>query len=177
MKIITAMTSTFVLTFTLISAVNAGGHLRFSGATQNASGGITAARGGAAAGANGGRFARGGAVTTDGQGNATGGSAQAFRGPNGAYGGRAGGFNKSSDGSVTHQSGGAVYGQYGSATTAGSFQRNADGTYSGNRSTSAQIDDKGSYEGNTSVQNGELYHQGTCYNVNGDPVNCNAALQ
>jgi hypothetical protein len=177
MKNSTAMTTILALTFTLVSAVDAGGHLRFSGATQNNSGGTTAARGGAVAGANGGRFARGGGMTTDGQGNATGGSAQAFKGPNGAYGGRAGGFNKSSDGSMTHQSGAAAYGQYGSATTAGSFQRDADGNFSGNRSTSAQVDDKGSYEGNTNVQNGQLSHQGNCYNVNGDPVNCNAAIQ
>ena len=172
-----ATLTTLLFTLSCVSAVEAGGRFKFSGASANSAGGTTAVRGGGMAGANGGRFARGGAVSTDGQGNAVGGSAQAFQGPNGAYGGRAGGFSKSADGSVTHESGGAMVGQYGSASSSGSFQRNADGTYSGGRSTSAQIDDVGSYEGSTTYQNGQLSHQGTCYNASGAVVNCNSAIQ
>ena len=98
-----------ILLFTLscVSAVEAGGRFKFSGASANSARGTTAVRSG------------------------------------------------------------AMVGQYGSASSSGSFQRNVDGTYSGGRTTSAQIEDIGSYEGSTTYQNGQLSHQGTCYNASG----------
>jgi hypothetical protein len=141
------------------------------GARANAAGGVTAGGFRGVQGAQGGAF-RGGARATDGQGNAAGFRAAGFQGPNGAAGARAGKWSRSADGSVQHESGGAVSGARGSAQSQGSFAKSSDGTYSGSRDTSAESKSGATYDGSTTVSNGSVEHSGTCTDPNGNVVPC-----
>jgi hypothetical protein len=140
-------------------------------ARANAAGGVTGGSFRGVKGAQGGAF-RGGAHVTDGQGNAAGARAAGFQGPNGAMGARAGKWSRSADGSVQHESGGAVSGAKGSAQSQGSFAKSSDGTYSGSRETSADSKSGYGYDGSTTVSNGSVDHSGTCTDPNGNTVPC-----
>lgn len=117
---------------------------RIRGARVNNAGGVTAGQAyntGQRAGARG--------VITDGQGNGAAGSASCAAGAAGRA-CRAGVTTRTADGAVNHQSGAVVEGANGgTAATQGGFTRNADGTYSGGRTTSAS-GDRGSYNAETS---------------------------
>ena len=140
-------------------------------ARANAAGGGTGGGFRGVQGAQGGAF-RGGAHATDGQGNAAGFRAAGFQGPNGAQGARAGRWSRSADGTVQHQSAGAMSGARGSVQSQGSFAKSSDGTYSGSRETTAESKSGYGYEGSTTVSNGSVEHSGTCTDPSGNAVPC-----
>lgn len=153
---------------------HADGFAKGRGAHTNPAGGVTGKFAAAVKGPNGGKAGRAHGFATDGQGNAVGGSAAAFKTPGGAKGVRAGMTMRSADGAVHHQSGGMVSGANGSASSYGGFTKNADGTVSGSRSTSAQSKtSKASYQGNTSYSSSDgVRHSSSCTNASGDMVTC-----
>jgi hypothetical protein len=141
-------------------------------ARKNAAGGVTAGQGRAVQGENGG-FVGGRGFASDGEGNAAGASGQAFKGPNGAAGARAGKWSRSSDGSVDHQSGGAVTGAAGSASTSGSASRDAAGNTTASRNTQATSNTGATYDGSTTYESGSgASHSGTCTDSAGNVVAC-----
>jgi hypothetical protein len=139
----------------------------------NQAGGVTGSAAHALRGPNGGAAMGSHGFTTDGQGNAAGGSAQAFRGPGGAMGARAGSWTRSADGTLQHQSGGAISGAQGTASTYGSMTKGADGSLSGSRNTAVQANSGAGYQGETSYEKGSgITHTGTCTNAAGTVVPC-----
>lgn len=127
-----------------IPAAEAAGRVAGRATVANPNGGVTSVGGAAVKGPNGGAGVRGRAVTTDGQGNAKWGQGAAVKGPNG-----------------------------GQAATAGSGQRNADGTYSGQRATQATDANGNTYTGSTTYnsQTG-VVRQATCTNASGAVIPC-----
>jgi hypothetical protein len=140
-------------------------HGRF--AHRNANGGITAGHGTAVRGANGGYARRGRVTTTNGHGQGATASGGSFRTANGAEGSRHG-STQWNDGNVTHQGTEQASGPRGSIQSSGSSQRNADGQFSGSRSTTATGANGGTYQGNTTFQNGSATHTTDATNKNGD---------
>ncbi|MCJ2185030.1 hypothetical protein MTR62_20420, partial [Novosphingobium sp. 1949] len=64
-------------------------------------------------------------------------------------------------------------GARGSASSQGGFTRSADGTTSGSRTSNATNAATGnSYSGQTTVQNGQVSHTGTCSNASGEAIPC-----
>lgn len=122
-----------LIAFTGVAEAGGRGHATW----QNKAGGTTTVNGGAHQGPNGGRVARGRVTKTDGQGNATTASGGAFKGPNGATGVRRGSTTVDANGNATHQGSFAAQGANGSVQSQGGTTRNADGTYSGGRTTTA----------------------------------------
>lgn len=139
----------------------------------NQAGGVTGSAMRGVKGPNGGAAVGGRGVATDGQGNAAGGSGQAVKGPGGAMGARAGTWSRSADGSMQHQSGGAVSGAQGTASSSGSMSKGADGTVGGSRTTNAQANSGATYDGETTYdKDSGVTHSGTCTNAAGEVVAC-----
>lgn len=111
----------------------------------NGEGGEAAGAAHAFKGPNGGAYVGGHVVATDGHGDAGAASAEAVRGPNGGKAARAGKTTRQADGSLTHQSGFKASDAKGTAQSSGGFARNADGTASDTRTTSAAGTAGGSY--------------------------------
>jgi hypothetical protein len=157
-----------------LSDAHAEGFARGRSVHSNPAGGVSGKFASGFKGPNGGMAGRTHGFATDGQGNAAGGSASGFQTPSGAKGFRAGMTTRSADGAVHHQSGGAVSGANGSASSYGSFSKNADGTMSGSRSTTAQSKTSGaSYQGNTTYNSTDgVQHTSSCTNATGDMVTC-----
>ena len=84
---------------------------------------------------------------------------------------RAGSTTWSADGGAQHQSGAQWNGQNGSGSSEGGFVRNADGTVSGGRQTSATGAQGGSYSADTSYANGSLSRDVDATGRNGNSVN------
>lgn len=131
-------------------------------------GGVAAGKAVGYSDANGAAGVRGHGVITDGNGNVRTVSGAGSSTANGGKYGRAGTTSVGANGAVSHRSGGAVQGPNGSAATAGTFTRNPDGTYSGQRSTGAHGADGGNYSGNTSYANGSGSHTANATAKNGD---------
>lgn len=157
-----------------IGGAYAEGFARGRSVHTNPAGGVSGKFATGVKGPNGGMAGRAHDFATDGEGNAAGGSASGFKTPGGAKGFRAGMTTRSADGTVNHQSGGAVSGTNGSASSYGSFSKNADGTASGSRSTTAQSKtSEASYQGNTTYNSSDgVQHSGTCTNAAGESVTC-----
>jgi hypothetical protein len=128
----------------------------------------------AGAGPNGGAYARGrGAVQND-NGSVTSASGAVARGPNGGRGARASTTTVNPDGSATHQGGFVAEGAQGSVASSGSAARNADGTYSGARSTQATSATTGAtYKGSTSYDSTTgVTRTATCTDAAGAAIVC-----
>jgi hypothetical protein len=171
--------SSFLLAGCLVmgqSDSHAGGFARGHSVHTNGAGGVSGKFAAGVKGPNGGMAGHTRGFATDGQGNAVGGSAAAFKTPGGAKGFRAGMTTRSADGTVRRQSGGAVSGVNGTASSYGGFTKNADGTTSGSRSTTVQSkNSEASYQGNTSYSSTDgLQHTSTCADAEGDLGTCSA---
>lgn len=132
-----------LITAALIVSVALPGHAQaVRGWRENATGGVTAG----AAHDTFGRYGRSvgeSGIVTNGDGAAIGGSRGCGRTYAGGEGCRAGGFARGEDGSLAHESGGAVHGAFGGAgSTYGSFTRDADGYASGQRDSELNIGDR-----------------------------------
>jgi hypothetical protein len=155
-------------------AANADGFVKGRRMHTNPTGGVTGNFAAGMKGPNGGMAGRIHGFATDGQGNTAGGGAAAFKTPEGAKGVHAGMTTRSAEGAVHHQSGGAVSGTNGSASSSGGFTKTADGMVSGSRSTSVQSkNSEASYQGNiTYSASGGVHHAATCTDTEGDMVTC-----
>jgi len=143
------------------------------GHRQNADGGVTGGAAHAGTTPNGGQYASGLRYRTDGAGNGSVVSGGAVQGPDGGRGARAGYTTRSADGSVAHQSGFNASGANGSVQSSGSYNRNADGSASGSRDTTATNAAGATYQGNTTYNKGDgVSHTSTCTNAAGAVVPC-----
>lgn len=145
------------------SASAAQGHVRARGA-----------HGVVAAGSyNGNSYIRGRGHTTNADGSVTAASGGAFRLNNGATGVRGSTTTVNPDGSATHQGGFATQGPRGSAESTGSATRNADGTYSGSRSTDVEAANGNGYSGSTTYDSSTgVSHSGSCHDATGATIAC-----
>ena len=163
-KILTAIAATLALT---------------AAATADARQGSFKARGpnGVVAGKTGpnGTVVRGRGRVQNADGSVTQRSGGAFQGTNGSSGKRASSTTVSPDGSVSRSGEAYVSGTNGSASSAGAFQRDADGNWSGSRSTTATNNNTGnSYSGSTAINpaTGKPVHSGTCTDASGAVIPC-----
>jgi hypothetical protein len=168
-KLLLATAATLSL-FAFANVAEAGA--RGGAAWQNKDGGTTAVRGAARQGPYGGTAARGRVTKTDGEGNAATASGGAFKGPNGASGARGGSTTVDANGNATRRGGFAAQGARGSVQSEGGTTRNADGTYSGGRSTTAtgvngSVTSKGSWNSTDGYS-----RDVTCKNAAGAAVAC-----
>lgn len=138
------------------------------GAVNTADGGIAAGKAVRYSGTNGAAGVHGHAIVTDGNGNVKAISGAAGHTVNGGTYGRAGATTANAAGTVTHRAGAAAQGPRGSAKTSSSFTRSADGTYNGQRSTSAQGANGSNYSATTSYANGSGTHATNVTAKNGD---------
>ncbi|KAF1710113.1 hypothetical protein [Pseudoxanthomonas sacheonensis] len=141
-------------------------------AVSNVEGVRNASTSASASGANG-SYARGRNVQSDGQGNASGWRNASVSGANGGSASSQGSFYRNADGSAGRQgSATATSANGGTASTSGGFTKNPDGTYSGGRETSATGANGNSYNGSTAYENGSITHTGTCTNAAGEVIAC-----
>jgi hypothetical protein len=154
-KLLGAVAAIATLAVALPTSADAAGRFVARGARVNADGGVTGGvvRGHANARS---RAIRAHSIKTDGQGDRTVRSAACAEGAAGVA-CRAGKTTWQADGAVQHQSGAQWRGANGgSGSTAGSFTRNADGSYSGERNTAAS-GSRGTYKGTTTVNSASGY--------------------
>lgn len=114
------------------------------------------------------------AVHTDGSGNGVGGSVKGVRGPRGTKAGYGGYTKKNADGSITHKSGsGLSTKKFGMKNTT-SIDKTATGELSATHGTEVQGKQTGrGYEGSTNYTKGEgASHSGSCYDKNGNAIEC-----
>jgi hypothetical protein len=127
-----------------------------------------------ASGPNGGAI-RGRGAIQNADGSVTAGSGGAFRTAAGGKGYRASTTTVNPDGSANRRSSAAASGLRGSGSTSSNVTRNADGTYSGGRSTTATRAATGnSYDGSTKIDpaTGKPVHTATCTNATGAVIAC-----
>jgi hypothetical protein len=126
------------------------------------------------AGPNGGTI-RGRQTVQNADGSVTTASGRAFRTANGGKGYRAGTTTVNPDGSANRRSSAAANGPRGSAATSSNVTRNADGSYSGGRSTTATRASTGNtYNGSTQIDpaTGKPVRTATCTNASGAVIAC-----
>jgi hypothetical protein len=102
-------------------------------------------------------------------------SGRAFRTANGGKGYRSGTTTVNPDGSANRRSAAAASGPRGSAATSSNVTRNADGSYSGGRSTTATNNATGNtYNGSTQIDpaTGKPVRTATCTNASGAVIAC-----
>lgn len=162
----------------IIAAVAATAALASAAAVEARQGSIRA-RGpnGVFAGAAGpnGAVVRGGTTVQNPDGSVTRRFGGAFRGANGSAGRAGGSTTVAPDGSVYRTTQGSIDGPRGSASTSSNFQRSADGTWSGGRSTTATSSATGkTYTGSTAIDpaTGKPVHSGTCTDAAGATIPC-----
>jgi hypothetical protein len=127
----------------------------------------------AGAGPNGGAVVRGRGAVQNEDGSVTAGSAGAVRTPSGGRAARASTTTANPDGSATRRGGFAAEGANGSVASSGSATRNADGTASGSRSTSATNAAGGTYQGTTTYDSATGITRTTvCTDPSGATVAC-----
>lgn len=128
----------------------------------------------AAGSVNGTSWARGRTARTDSDGSTTGISGGGFRGANGSSGARASTTTVNPDGSATRRGGFAAQGPRGSAASEGNATRNADGTYSGSRNSTATSAATGnSYNGATTYDTANgVSRTNTCTTAGGATIAC-----
>ena len=127
----------------------------------------------AAAGSAGGNTWARGRKTTTTDGSTTIGSGGAFKGANGSTGARASLATVNSDGSASRAGSAGVTGARGSAGSQGSATRNADGTYSGTRTSKATNAATGnSYNGTTTYDQNGVNRTATCTDSSGATIAC-----
>jgi hypothetical protein len=117
--------------------------------------------------------ARGAKKNADG--SVTTGRAGGFKTANGAEGGRASTTTVNPDGSANRRSQRGASGDAGSYQSSSDVTRNADGSYSGGRSTTATNNDTGTtYNGSTQIDpaTGQPVRSATCTNANGEVIAC-----
>lgn len=168
-----AATAALSLTVLAIDTAHAGGFRVHGGGTAVTSQGAVSGRGAAVRGPNGGGMVRGGGTAVDSQGNFVSGHGGAFN-TGTARGARAGTTTGTVGSGVRHQSGMAVQGTQGTATSSGSFSTDGAGGASGSRNTSVQSSSSNaSYQGSTNYAKGSgVSHTSTCTNAAGDTVSC-----
>ena len=130
---------------TAVKGPNGGGGVRTHGVRQNADGSVTRASGGA------------------------------WRTPNGGTSARASSTTVNPDGSVSRNGQYTGTGPRGSVDSSGSVTRDANGPWSGGRTTSATNAATGnSYQGSTTIDpaTGKPVHSGTCYDASGAVISC-----
>lgn len=126
-------------------------------------------------GPNGGASVRSRGVRRNADGSVTAGSAGAIRGPNGARAARDSTTTVNPDGSARRQSSASASGSNGSATTTSDVTRNADGTYSGGRTTTATSTTTGTtYNGQVQIDpaTGQPVRTATCTDAAGNTIAC-----
>lgn len=129
----------------------------------------------ATSGANGGGTVRARGARQNADGSVTSGRARATRGPNGGTGGVASTTTVNPDGSATRQSRRAGQNARGSYQSQSDVTRNADGTYSGGRTTTATSNTTGTtYNGSTQIDpaTGQPVRSATCTNAAGVVIAC-----
>lgn len=132
-------------------------------------GGVTAVQG-----VNGSSVRARGAKKND-DGSVTTGRAGAFKTAGGAQGGRASTTTVNPDGSANRKSARGASGAAGSYSSSSDVTRNADGSYSGGRSTTATNNNTGTtYNGSTQIDpaTGKPVRSGTCTNATGEVIAC-----
>lgn len=151
------LTLTGALAVTIPDA-SAQGRVRGRAVAHTADGGRAAVTGAAVRGEHG-AYARGRKIISDGQGNVA---------------GRSGGYVQGADGGSAGRQGSAfVEGPNGGSTaTSGSVARDADGSVNGSRSTTATGASGNTYNGSTTVNDGQISHTGTCTNAAGETIAC-----
>lgn len=165
------LTLTGALAVTIPDA-SAQGRVRGRAVAHTADGGRAAVTGAAARGERG-AYARGRKIISDGQGNVAGRSGGYVQGADGGSAGRQGSFYRNADGSAGRQGSAFVEGPNGgSAATSGSVTRDADGSVNGSRSTTATGASGNTYNGSTTVNDGQISHTGTCTNAAGETIAC-----
>lgn len=128
-----------------------------------------------ATGPNGGGYIRGRGKTVTSDGSVVRGSSGAIRTPSGGRSARGSTSTVNPDGSATRSSRLAGSGPRGSVASQGSVTRNADGTLSGGRSTTATRNATGvTYSGSTTIDpaTGKPVRTATCSNASGAVVPC-----
>jgi hypothetical protein len=132
---------------------------------------------GAVGSANGNIWARGHTTRTNPDGSKTAVSGGAFSGANGSAGARASTTTVNPDGSATRQGGFAAQGPRGSASSQGNGTRNADGTYTANRTSNGTNAATGnSYNGSASYDSANgASRTATCTNASGAEIACPSA--
>lgn len=137
---------------------------------------VRGANGVAAAGRgpNGTTWVRGRGHATAADGTVTSASGGAIQTANGARAARASTTTVNPDGSVAHSGGFTASGAKGSVTSTGSYNRAADGTRSGSRTTTATGAGGITYQGTTSIDpaTGKPVHSYTCTDASGTTVSC-----
>lgn len=155
-----------------IPDTQAGERIRGRVVASGAEGGRVAATGAAARGEQG-AYARGRVVASDGQGNASGRSGGYVQGANGGEAARQGSFQRNADGSASRQGSAYANGANGgTASTSGGLTRDADGNVNGARSTNATSASGNSYNGSTTVEDGQVTRTATCTNAAGEIIDC-----
>lgn len=171
MKLLPMLTAS-LLAFSTFTIADANAQGRASVTRQNHAGGVTRGVAHNNTGPNGGQTAGQRSLVTDGEGNGARTGTQCARGAQGEA-CRAGYTTRTADGAINHESGAAFQGVNGaSGSTQGAFTRNADGTYAGERSTSAS-GEQGSYDATTTwnSENGAS-RSVTCTDPSGAVVAC-----
>jgi hypothetical protein len=168
-----AVVCTAVLSFTSVAA-QAEGRARARGAAVQADGGARAARSGRAVAGDYGAAGGQRAFAADGEGNASGAARGGFTTESGARGGRYGEFNRSDDGSFSANGNASAEGDYRSADRSSSFNRDADGNASGERSTTLTNKQTGNtFEGSTTYEKGEgVSRSAACTDASGNGIDC-----
>lgn len=139
--------------------------------------GSTTARTGVARAAPGGRgVLRGRSVTTDGQGHGSVSSGAAVVGPNGATAVRQGQSARNADGTASHSSSIAAQGDRGTLQSTGAATRNADGSVTQGRTTTATSAATGNSVQTNSTYNPDtgLNRSATCFDASGAAMACPA---
>lgn len=139
---------------------------------ENPAGGVTAGAAYDHTGPNGGRKAGARGVITDGEGNGAGASGSCAEGEKGR-GCRGAVTTWSADGTIDRKSGFEAEGANGgTASSDGTFHRNADGTYAGDRTTTA-TGENGTYNANTTYDSANgVARTVTCTDAAGAVIAC-----
>ncbi|MCP5159722.1 MAG: hypothetical protein H6974_08820 [Gammaproteobacteria bacterium] len=171
-KLTIAMTAALSLGLLVMDAAQAAGRFHAGGSAVTEQGAVSG-RGAAVRGPNGGGMVRGRGAAIDSQGNFVSGGGGAFN-TGTAQGVRAGRTTGTVGAGIQHQSGMAVQGVRGSATSSGAFNTDGAGGASGSRTTSANSSSSGaSYTGSTSYERGSgANHTSSCTDYYGNPVSC-----
>lgn len=137
---------------------------------RGANGAVTAAKG-----PNGGGAVRARGVRQNADGSVTRASGGAYRTPNGGTSVRKSTTTVNPDGGATRNGSYDAAGPRGSVSSNGSVSRDADGNWTGGRTTSATNAATGnSYQGSTMIDpaTGKPVHSGTCYDASGAVIAC-----
>ncbi|MEH6756070.1 MAG: hypothetical protein V7676_01015 [Parasphingorhabdus sp.] len=137
---------------------------------RGANGGVTAAKG-----PNGGSAVRARGTRQNTDGSVTRASGGAYRTPNGGTSVRGSNTTVNPDGSAARNSGYAASGARGSVNSDSAVARDANGNWSGGRTTSATNATTGnSYQGSTTIDpaTGKPVHSGSCADASGAVIAC-----